>query len=357
MRVVQSVCLPAVTRREPSARDWRRRASSFIERAFSSIATAGVGARGGARRPVAGTERIGVTWRRAAIAFLGMTAACAGGRSGSATVVTGGVQVGDTNRTFVLYAPPAAKHGGPVPLLLAFHGSGSSGAAMRREAGFDRLAARDGFLVVYPDAPAGNWAEDCGCNIADRLGVNDTGFVRVLVDSVSAWFPVDRRRVAAVGFSQGGLFVHRLACQMADLVSAVASIAAPMSGVLAERCSPSQPVSVMVMLGTLDPVFPYEGGGVGIRGTLGARASIRLWRTLGGCGKEPIVTELPDRAADGTRVMEERWTGCRNDAQIALYTVDGGRHAWDQSRDVNTADLVTAFLLRPRGPGASTARR
>jgi polyhydroxybutyrate depolymerase len=286
------------------------------------------------------------TMRVAGLVLLGAAAACASGRTGTGAAVRGAVRVGDMQRTYVLYVPPPAVRGVPVPLLLAFHGSGSTGAAMEREAGFDRIAAREGFLVAYPDAPAGNWAEDCDCNVADRLGVNDTGFVRALVDSVAARFPVDRRRVGAVGFSQGGLFVHRLGCQMADLVSTIASIAAPMSGALAERCGASAPVSVLVAVGTLDPVFPYEGGGTGKRATLSARATTRVWRTIDRCSEEPSVVQLPDRARDGTRVMEERWTGCREDVEVVLYTVDGGRHQWDLSRDVGTAELVTALLLR-----------
>lgn len=289
----------------------------------------------------------------AAVVLLCMAAACVSQDRAPSMVVQGSIPVGDTLRTFVLYAPPAARQGGSVPLLLAFHGSGSTGAALRREAGFDRIAAREGFLVAYPDAPAGNWAEDCDCNVADRLGVNDTGFVRALVDTVSARFPVDRHRVGAVGFSQGGLFVHRLGCQMADVVSAVASVAAPMSGALAERCGPSAPVSVMVALGTLDPVFPYEGGGVGRRVTLGARATAGLWRTLDGCTAEPLVLELPDREADGTRIMVERWTGCRQNVEVSLYTVDGGRHAWELSRDVRTAELVMSFLGRRWSEGST----
>lgn len=288
-------------------------------------------------------SRGGAAW------IVALLSACVSGEAGRGAIADGAVRVGDTLRTFELYAPATARRGNPVPLLLAFHGSGSTGRGMRRESGLDSVAARDGFLVVYPDAPAGNWAEDCGCNIADRLGVNDTGFVRALVDTVSAHFRVDPDRVAAVGFSQGGLFVHRLACQMADVVSAVASISAPMSGVLAVRCRPSRPVSVMVALGTLDPVYLYEGGGSGDRVTLGARAAVRVWRALDGCAPEPAVTELPNRAADGTTVLEERWSDCEDDAAVALYTVDGGRHGWDLSRDAATAEIVAAFLF----PGAA----
>jgi polyhydroxybutyrate depolymerase len=285
------------------------------------------------------------SWPGAALAVL-LCAACIRATEGG-TAHRGKVRVGDAVRTFVLFVP-AGQSQTPLPLVLAFHGTGGSGAAFRRETGLDRLAARDGFLVAYPDAAVGNWAEDCGCSRADRLDVNDTGLVRVLIDSVSDRYPVDRARVYAVGFSQGGLFVHRLACQMSDRVAAVASISSPISAPLAERCGARDPVAVLVMMGTLDDAYLYEGQGWESRATLGARSTVELWRTIDGCEGPAKATNVPNRVADGTTVLEERWSPCNGGSEVVLYTVDGGRHAWSPSRDVSTAELVTRFFMRQR---------
>jgi polyhydroxybutyrate depolymerase len=198
----------------------------------------------------------------------------------------------------------------------------------------------------------GNWAENCGCTAADRAGVNDTGFVRLLIDSLAVRLPVDRARVFAVGFSQGGLFVHRLACELADRIAAVASVAAPMSAELAPRCAPTRPVSVLVIQGTLDEAYPYEGQGRGVRAVLGARPTAAFWRARNHCPAQPQGTAVPDTARDGTTVLEERWFGCRQATEVALFTVDGGRHAWDLSRDLSTAGALAGFFRRaaPRGP-------
>jgi polyhydroxybutyrate depolymerase len=292
--------------------------------------------------------------RRAAGAVLAALACggCAAGSRGG-TARQAELRVGDTIRTFQLFVPRRLTQRGPVPLVLAFHGTGESGAAFRAATGFDRLAARDGFLVAYPDAAVGNWAEGCDCSRADRLGINDTGFVRTLIDSLSGRFPVDPSRVFAVGFSQGGLFAQRLACELAGRIAGVASVSAPISAALAERCGPQWPVSVLVLMGTLDDAYPYEGRGVGPRATLGARAAVALWRALDACDPSAVATALPDRVADGTTVLEERWPRCAGGREVGLYTVDGGRHAWSPSQDVNTTEVVTAFFLRQartRGP-------
>jgi polyhydroxybutyrate depolymerase len=258
------------------------------------------------------------------------------------------VRVGDTVRTYVLDAPVSADSGAPIPLLLVFHGTGERGPAMRRRAGFDTLPAARSLLVAYPDAAVGNWAEGCACSRADLLGINDTGFVRALVADVARRYPVDHSRVYAVGFSQGGVFVHRLACQMADLVAGVASVASPMSAVMAEQCRPTRPVAVLVLQGTLDDAYPYEGERRREHSVLGARETADIWRVLDGCARDAVGREWPDRAADGTRMLEERWAGCRDGVEVALVSVEGGRHAWSLSADVSTPALVWEFLARQR---------
>jgi len=279
--------------------------------------------------------------RRGMVLTAALTAAAAAcpspDRGGSLT--RGTVRVGRAVRTYALLVPAGAPST-PRPLLLAVHGTGESGSEMRRATALDALAAREGLLVAYLDAAVGNWAEGCACSRADLEGVDDTGFVRHVVEDVARRHAVDRARVYAVGFSQGGLFVQRLACEMADLVVAVAGIAAPMSSHLAATCVPSAPVGMLVVQGTLDDAYPYEGERRGGRSLLGARETARFWRLRNGCAADARVREWPDRAADGTRVLEERWVGCRRGSAVRLITVDGGRHAWSPSADVPTETLL-----------------
>jgi len=269
-----------------------------------------------------------------------------GGPSGRA--FNGSILVGDTLRTFALYVPEAEQLGSAAPLILVFHGSGSSGAGMRSIGGFDALADREGFVVAYPNAPLGNWAERCGCNNADRLGVNDTGFVSALIDSLEVAFPIDPGRIYAAGLSQGGLFAHRLACDMADRFAAVVSVVGPISTPLSEDCVPGRPISVLTMMGTADGVFPFEGGGEGTRAVLGATATARHWADANGCTGAPSHSALPDERNDGTTIELDIWSTCNGSAEVGLYTVNGGVHTWNISDDAGTADLLVAFFLPHR---------
>ena len=65
----------------------------------------------------------------------------------------------------------------------------------------DRLADREGFVVVYPNgsgllrARLLTWNAGGCCGYAMRADVDDVGFVRALLDDLAARVAFDRRRV------------------------------------------------------------------------------------------------------------------------------------------------------------------
>ena len=75
----------------------------------------------------------------------------------SGTVTAGSIVIDGRKRTFQAYVPKGLAPG--APLVLAMHGSGENGTAMRIETGytFERLADERGFAVVYPNGQNGHW--------------------------------------------------------------------------------------------------------------------------------------------------------------------------------------------------------
>jgi polyhydroxybutyrate depolymerase len=195
--------------------------------------------------------------------------------------------------------------------------------------------------VAYPDAVTGDWAEGCNCSAADLAGVNDTGFVRLLIQQVDDEYGVDRSRVYAAGYSAGGLFTHRLACEMGDEFAAIASVVAPMSLPLSLTCIPALPVSVLGIQGTEDEVFPFDGNGE----VLGASETIKAWADRNNCPDTAEISHPPDLVDDGTTVAVERYRPCDSSTESTLIGVTGGVHAWTLSAEFETALIITAFFL------------
>lgn len=233
-------------------------------------------------------------------------------------------------RSYLLYTPdrPAV---GPRPLVLVLHGGGGSAREVRvsTRRGFERLAERDGFSVVYPDAIGRIWDTGRG-EISVRLAPrrDDLGFLKAVIESVSAAVPVDRQRVFATGISRGGQASYMLACETSGLIRAIAPVAMTLPEAQVAACPNRGPVGFLLIMGTDDPIVPYAGGRIEIFGrardrVLSADATFRAFLRRNGCSG----TEALARTG---QVIREGGTGCA--APVQIDRVGGGGHGWPSGR-------------------------
>jgi len=255
------------------------------------------------------------------------SARCPAGTS-DATLVSGG-----QTREYRIVVPRAYRTGKSIPLVLGFHGNGSTAAQFESYSGFSTLAQREGFIAVYPqglgDIPGWDaWA-----------GSKDVQFVRDLIGSIETECEIDPSRIYAVGHSRGGGMANRLACDVSDRVAAIGSV----SGVYpsGEDCSPSRPVGIVAFHGTDDSIVPYNGIGSGIREvyfTIGTPIPqwASAWAERNGCDSKPAAV-----FQQGT-VTGSEWNYCRAGGDVILYTVSGGGHEWPGA--VDTAAMIWEFF-------------
>lgn len=244
--------------------------------------------------------------------------------------------VNGRQRTFNVYVPPRLRP--DPPLLLVLHGSMMNGRRMRVSTGysFDRIADREGLLVVYPDGYDGHW-NDCratGDYEAKRLAIDDVAFLRALAGWCRTRYGVASDAVFATGVSNGGQMSYRLGLEAPDLVRGVAAIAANLPTAQNQLCHPSaRPVATMIVNGTGDPLNPHEGGEVALyglflkRGTvISTLASARYWATLAGLPAAPSEQQLPDTDPhDGARARRLLWSAPGHPS-VAAVVVTGGGH-------------------------------
>jgi polyhydroxybutyrate depolymerase len=273
-------------------------------------------------------------------------------------------------RTYRLYVPQRLQE--PAPLLLVLHGGGGSGANMElmTRQGFNRMADRDGAIVVYPDGIARNW-NDGRSGVRSKAmeeNVDDVGFFRTLVRDLSARYRVDAKRVYSTGISNGGFMSFRLACDAADVIAAIAPVASNLSADIGPRCKPSRPVAVAMMNGTDDPLVPWHGGQIGVAGIQRGKAwstekTLETWTTLDGCRErsdDQVIDKVED---DGTSVVLHVRSQCKAGSEVRLYEIRGGGHTWPggakylteglvgrTSQELDGAQEVWEFLSAHRAP-------
>jgi polyhydroxybutyrate depolymerase len=258
------------------------------------------------------------------------------------------------NRHYEVYVPPNLPPG--RPLVVVLHGNGGDGHQMRRFAHFDDLAARDGFVVAYPDGIGRHWNDGRPELATD---VDDVEFLRALIEDLAVRYAVDRRRIYVTGMSNGAIMAYRLACEMSDRIAAIAPVAGELDEVPA--CASGPPISVLAINGTADPIVPFAGGVVGRnRGHVHAAGeSVAVFARRAGCSIARASEDLPDNDPDdNTRSQRTRYTECQVGLAVDLVTVENGGHTWPGaqqylpkgligpvSRDFDASVLIWQFFV------------
>ncbi|MGW2094553.1 alpha/beta hydrolase family esterase [Promicromonospora sukumoe] len=283
------------------------------------------------------------------------------------TATRGSVTVAGATRTFTLVG--TASPGEAKPLILVFHGSGQTGDKHRAFTGgvLDALAAR-GALVAYLDGYRGNWndARRESRFPARRAGIDDVGFARAVITTFASDQRIDPSRVYAVGYSNGGQMVIRLAHEGAGLLAGATVIAAtmptPENFVAAE--TPWTPLPVLMIHGTKDPIVSFEGGTMNwalrtlfqVGGeTWSATRTARYFAERNAITTEPTTTRLPKTTAADPTDVERTTYEAEGIPGVALYTIHGGGHTvpgpssatalmGKTSHQIDTADVITRFF-------------
>ena len=259
------------------------------------------------------------------------------------------IQVGGLARSYVLYVPKSYAGTAAVPLVLAFHGGGGTAENFAAQISLTALADRAGFIAVLPEgwrpdeqAPArfaGNpqtWNDGSGNYPSGKARIDDVGFVRALIAQVTTSFAIDRHRIYAEGFSNGGALVLRLGVELAGTMAAIA-VDAP-AGLYLRDPRPARPVPFVYVQGTADPINKYEGGHITALGIDEERPPVdtavaRLAR-MNGCAGAPAAAPY----APG--VTKTTFAGCPTGMDVAYYVVSGMGHAWPGGRSALPSAVV-----------------
>lgn len=292
--------------------------------------------------------------------------------------VSGSLESGGRERSWKAYIPNrlAAR----PALIVVLHGSmGSPRTARVEDFGydFDRIADREGAIVAYPQGVGGNWnnAARIGPYSAKQQQIDDVAFLHALVEKLVATHGVTRDAVLVTGVSNGGAMVTRLALQTPGFARAYAvvseNIPTPDNLAMSVR---GEPVSILFLNGTEDPIVPWQGGEVVLWPVLASRGEVRsveqslaYFRDLAGIQSAPITEALPDLDRnDESHATRSAWVS-PNGQRVVQITLHGGGHGAPHpqkrsmrllghgNRDFHAADEIWDFFKATLPAGEATA--
>ncbi len=328
--------------------------------------------------PLAAGESSGCSTRGASRA--GLASAAAPGASVDLELAHGGLV-----RSYRLHLPAGHDSASPAPLWLHVHGYTGSARHSDGWTGLSELSDREGFVLVFPQgtsfeaspdgetggrtAAISSWNDlacsaplqpaapacradadpypcppECGtCGPCNWCSCHDdVGYLLALIDHLSAELCLDPDRVFASGYSNGGMFVHRLGCALEDRLAAVA----PMHGYLARgfNCTagPSGP-SLLLVGGTSDRTVPIDGSHAGDGYVYTAQRDVAAaWAEALSCAAEPVAVGTP---GDGRRQLAcVEYPGCAGGRAVRSCSWDGA-HVWPRDEAGNFgAELLWRFF-------------
>lgn len=233
-------------------------------------------------------------------------------------------------RDYVVSIPKGAKQRERLPLILAFHGYKEDAERLRRNSGLDKADA----VVAFLDGVDNAWAP---APYASTTGQQDLAFVDDVVAQMEGEFSIDRARVFAAGFSNGGGFAAYVGCQRPQEFSGVATVAGAFYQHVSAGCS-QIPMKHVDFHGTADPVISYQGGErhktvYNSTQDMLAEAALRNH-----CAAREEDARLSDAVTEAT------WHDC--DAPLAHYRIDGGPHVWPGGEQDTSGLVSSGFATR-----------
>ena len=257
------------------------------------------------------------------------------------------------DREYILYIPPNIESRTNLPVIFNFHGYQGRANQFFNMTDLIDIANENGVVLVYPqgaplDGGPSHWnaapLNSSTPSFVNKSNVNDLEFFFNLLDDVNQNNILDLNRVYAIGYSNGGMFSHFLACNTDNIFAAIGDVAGTMLLDTYNNCNPSSPVPVLKIHGTSDNVVSYNG--FAQAGFKTVDDVINFWKTNNKSNEQFILNNFVSSSWANYMgpVNFEKYTyeSNENDSEVIHYKMLGGGHWWDYSLD---NDLRTSSLL------------
>jgi len=336
------------------------------------------------------------------------------------------IDVDDVSRSYVVHLPKSYDQQQHYPVVIVLHGRNQDADDMARLTHFNQFADKDSIIVVYPNSAHGQWnigvrPEQVNQGMQPRRGgggrggwpggggypgggggyprggggypggggsgypgggqsggqnpeekknrsepADDVAFLNQMLDQLALKYSIDTRRIYATGLSDGGFMALRVGCNMADRVAAIAAVGAAMPKTMI--CLPARPVPALFINGTDDPIVPDNGGTYkpGRFHVLSAEDSAKTWAKFDRCEDKPAQDKLPSSEKGGKETKTFTYSTCKDNAQVALYSVKGAGNTWPggeqfttekevgkTSNAINANEAIWSFLVTKKIAGES----
>jgi polyhydroxybutyrate depolymerase len=253
------------------------------------------------------------------------------------------LQSGGVTRTYEVHLP-VDHQDASSPVAIVLHGSGGNGLGIKFLSQFELDSEFYGFLAVYPNAFS-DWAYGCGCTDAETNNVDDVQFVSDMIDRLDSDYGINRDSVFLVGYGEGALMAHKIACDETDSFAGLATVAGTMSVTQSESCVPTRELPVMMVHGSEDEDFPWGGAlDRGSESVLGVDTVAQYWATNNGCGERLESVYVGTDFVFDFDIYTEMFDACPVGGNVVVFRMEGAEHGWPSADFSPSLEIVEFFV-------------
>jgi poly(hydroxyalkanoate) depolymerase family esterase len=267
-------------------------------------------------------------------------------------------------RHYRLYRPPGVQSSERLPLVVMLHGCGQDARGFAVSTRMNRVAARERFLVLYPEQD--RLANPQGCwNWFDMAGGRALGEVALImkaIDQVCLLYPVDSSRMAIAGLSAGASLAALLVTRHPERFQALVmhsgippgtanSSASALGAMRGRRTTKPLAAAPLAMAASWPPLLVIQGGVDPLVSASNGRAAVQQWAEAAGAQAGPV------RNVQRGKRYTMRVTDFKRKGSLAATLVEVGQlgHAWSggaagqafsDAKGPDASRMVWAFAAR-----------
>ena len=234
-------------------------------------------------------------------------------------------------RSYYVFLPKNYNPKKTYPALLVFHGGGGNAKSILNATGFKDYLNEYQFILIAPNGSGRfdketllTWNAGNCCGYAFNTNVDEVSFINEVIERTAKSYNVDRKRIYLTGMSNGAMVTYKLACELSAKIAGIAPVAGSMNY---EPCNAKKPIPVILFNGTDDEHVLYNGGVPVKSADKRTRVdkpvsyAVNFWVKNNKCN----TNSLNEKTGN---IIIDKYTHCENNADVTLYTVVGGKHAW-----------------------------
>ena len=236
-----------------------------------------------------------------------------------------------TERKLLMHLPTNFDLQDSYPVIFFLHGKGGK---MEQFPGIlHKFVNSHRFIGIYPQGFLNSW------NLGKEPSkANDIYFMASIVDNLEKVQKIKSKNYFAVGFSNGGGLVNRLALET-DIFNSVAVLVSQLTEELLNNSNTVNKTSVLQINGLKDKIVPFRGGKAKMgHNFFSALNSIEHWAKLSNCEKHQTQFDT----AFGNKIY--KFPKCPKSLNIMLLEVKKSGHFIPPNTEGNLFKFILNFF-------------